>query len=97
MISDADMTHLKNLARLSIDDGETIALKDDLNKILEAFEQLKELDTDGVEELVRPVPLHSVFREDVVKPSLPHKEAMQLATEEEDGFFKVPRTVDADG
>ena len=96
MISNADMAHLKTLARLSLEEAETNALKDDLNKILEAFEQLKELDTDGVEELVRPVPLHNVFREDTVKPSLSHDQVMQLATEEENGFFKVPRTVDAD-
>ena len=95
-ISDADMEHLKTLARLEVSPEETQSLKDDLNKILNAFEQLQELDTEGVEELVRPIHMENVFREDEIKPSLPHDEAMKLAVEEEDGFFKVPRTVETD-
>ncbi len=93
-ISDADMAHLKTLARMDLSPEETRGLKDDLNRILEAFETLRALDTEGVEELARPVDLHNVFREDTVRPSLPHETVMNLAVESEDGFFKVPRTVD---
>lgn len=93
-ISDADMEHLKTLARIDLSAEETHSLKDDLNSILEAFETLRALDTEGVAELARPVDLHNVFRADEVRPSLPHETAMKLAVESEDGFFKVPRTVD---
>ena len=95
-ISDKEMTHLKTLARLELSPEETLALKDDLNKILESFEQIRHLDTDNVEELARPVATQNVFREDVITPPLPREVALALATEEEEGFFKVPRTVDAD-
>ena len=93
-ITDADMAHLKTLARIDLSDEETHSLKNDLNNILEAFETLRALPTDGVEELARPVALHNVFREDEVRPSLSHETAINLAVESEDGFFKVPRTVD---
>ena len=93
-ISDADMAHLKTLARFELSSEETDSLKEDLNKILDAFAQLNALDTDGVEELTRPVPLHNVFREDEQRPSLPQDEVMGLAQETQEGFFKVPRTVD---
>ena len=96
IISDEEMTHLKTLARLEIDPEETQRLKEDLNKILGYFEQIRQLDTDGVDELVRPMPSQNVFREDVVRPSLTQEEALNLAVEEEEGYFKVPRTVDAD-
>ena len=96
MISDEEMTHLKTLARLEIDPEETQHLKEDLNKILGYFEQIRDLDTEGVEELVRPTPSQNVFREDEVLPSLSQEEALSLAVEEEDGLFKVPRTVEAD-
>ena len=94
-ITDADMAHLKSLARIDLSAEETHSLKNDLNRILEAFETLRALDTEGVEELARPVDLHDVFRADDAHTPLPHETAMRLAVASEDGFFKVPRTVDA--
>ncbi len=94
-ISDKDMAHLKTLARLELSEAETLSLKTDLNKILGYFEQIRHLDTEGVEELVRPINLENVFREDVIGTPLTHEDAMQLAVEHEDAFFKVPRTVDS--
>ncbi len=91
-LSDAEMEKIKTLARLELDDAETEAVKHDLNKILESFESLKALDTKNVEELVRPVSSANVFRNDVPRAGLEHEEAVALGVEEE-GFFKVPRTV----
>lgn len=93
-ISDKDMQHLKTLARLELSPDETEALKHDLNAMLGYFDQIKNLETEGVEELARPIDLYNVFREDEVKPSLPHEAAMKLSVEQEGGYFKVPRTVD---
>ena len=95
-INDQDMAHLKTLARLDISDEETNDLKQDLNKILEYFEQIRGLNTDGVEDLARPIQTHNVFREDKIVPSLSQEEALGVAVETEGGYFKVPRTVDAD-
>lgn len=96
-ISDQDMTHLKLLARLELSQEETERLKGDLSAILGYFEQLKDLDTAGVEELARPIETENVFREDVILPPLPHETVMALAVQTEGGFFKVPRTVETDG
>ncbi|CAN5800004.1 Asp-tRNA(Asn)/Glu-tRNA(Gln) amidotransferase subunit GatC [soil metagenome] len=93
-ITDADMAHLKTLARMNLSEPETQGLKDDLNRILEAFETLRALPTEGVEELARPVDLYNVFRADDAHTPLSHETALKLAVESEDGFFKVPRTVD---
>ncbi len=94
MLTDAEMEHLKTLARMKLTDAETDTLKGDLNQLLGYFELLSELDTEGVEELARPVALHNVFRDDVVVRGLEPQVAQSLAVEGEDGFFKVPRTVD---
>ena len=91
-LSDAEMEKLKTLARLELDDAETEAVKHDLNKILESFESLRALDTEGVEELVRPIASANVFREDAPRAGLEHSEAVALGVEEE-GFFRVPRTI----
>lgn len=94
-LSDAEMAHLKTLARLELSESETEALKGDLNKLLGYFESLSELETDGVEELARPVATTNVFRQDVTRSGLDQEAADALAVEAENGFFKVPRTVDS--
>ena len=93
-ISDEQLAHLEILARIELEPGERDSVRDDLSRILEYFETLSELDTEGVEELVRPVPLENVLRRDEVKESLPHPTVIGLAVETEDGFLKVPRTVE---
>ncbi len=93
-ISDQEMEHLKLLARLELSVGETQALKTDLNKTLKYFEQIKELNTDGIEELARPLEMHNVFREDEFQASLSHEEAISIAIENENSYYKVPRTVE---
>ena len=85
------------LARLDLEAEEAERVKTDLNAILGYFEQLEELDTEGVEELARAIHTENVFRDDVPQPSLPRNAALSVAVETEDGFFKVPRTVDSDG
>lgn len=70
MLSDVEMDHLKTLARLELSPAETEALQTDLNKLLTYFDRLSELDTEGVEELARPVVLSNVFREDTVQNGL---------------------------
>ena len=95
VISDQDMQHLKDLARMHLSVEETQAIKQDLNKTLQYFQQLNELDTEGVEEMARPVDMYNVFREDVQKVTLTHEDAMSVAVESEEGYFKVPRTVDS--
>ena len=95
MLSDAEMSHLKTLARLELSDEETEQLKGDLNSLLTYFDSLSELDTEGVEELARPLELSNVFREDAVKQGLGQETDERLAVESQDGFFKVPRTVES--
>lgn len=95
-ISDQELAHLEKLARIALDPGEREALRDDLSRVLDYFETLNELDTEGVEEMVRPVPLSNVLRDDEVHESLPQEVALGLAIETEDGFFKVPRTVEGE-
>jgi aspartyl-tRNA(Asn)/glutamyl-tRNA(Gln) amidotransferase subunit C len=93
-ISNKDMQHLKTLARLELSEDETEHLKHDLNAMLGYFDQIKHLDTEGVEELARPIAIYNVFRDDTPAASLTHDEAVTLANETEGGYFKVPRTVD---
>lgn len=94
MLTHAEMAHLKTLARLELSAEETEELKGDLDRLLNYFDTLSQLDTGGTQELARPVEVDSVFRNDVVRAGLEPDAVMALAVESEDGFFRVPRTVD---
>jgi aspartyl-tRNA(Asn)/glutamyl-tRNA(Gln) amidotransferase subunit C len=96
-ITDEELAHLESLARIALDPAERDTIRADLEAVLGYFDSLRELATDEVEELVRPVPLSNVLRQDEVHDSLPREVALSLAVETEDGFFKVPRTIEGDG
>ncbi|CAM3866292.1 Asp-tRNA(Asn)/Glu-tRNA(Gln) amidotransferase subunit GatC [Deinococcus frigens] len=96
MIDAAQMDHLASLARLELTPDERAAMTQDLSRVLGYFEQLREVDTSGVEEMQRPVNLVNVLREDVPGEAFPPSVIEALAPETQGGFLRVPRTVEAD-
>lgn len=88
------MLHLERLARLTLGADERAALSEDLDAILAFFALLQEVDTDGVEPMVRPVLPDRTTRADVLTPSLTQERVLALSNASEDGFVRVPRTVD---
>lgn len=93
-ISIQDVEHVAKLARLELSEEEKQTFTGQLNAILKYAEQLKELDTDGVEPTSHVVPVSNVLREDVNRPSLPVEKVFLNAPEEEDGQFKVPAVLE---
>ncbi len=93
-VTPAEMEHLKKLARLEMNASETEAAAKDINNILESFKALQNLDLSAYPEMPRPVPMKNIMREDIAILGLEQHEAMAVAIESEDGFFKVPRTVE---
>ena len=81
-------THL----RLGEDEAER--LRGELSKILDYVEELRALDTGGVEPMTHAVPMDCPLRQDGVAPSLSADEALAEAPEREDDYFVVPRVVD---
>lgn len=94
--SKVDMAHLQRLARLDLEPQEAEALARDVADILAYFDQLADVDTDGVEELVRPVVPARSWRDDEQTGSLPRQRALALTNAHQDGFVRVPRTVEED-
>lgn len=93
-ITDTEIEHLKKLARLEMNATETALAKAQINDILESFQQLQSLDLEDHPEMPRPVPMVNVMREDVVSDGFSQSQAMSTAVDPQDGFFKVPRTVE---
>ena len=58
------------------------------------MDQLKSVNTDGVEPLAHALPIHNVFRADETKPSLTADEALANAPDRRGDFYAVPAVLD---
>ncbi|MCD5408919.1 Asp-tRNA(Asn)/Glu-tRNA(Gln) amidotransferase subunit GatC [Candidatus Bipolaricaulota bacterium] len=91
MIDDRVMARIEQLAGLELSPEEREALKADLTRILDYFQKLSELDTQGVPPF-EPLPGQvNAWREDEPAESLAQGESLANAPEQEAGYFKVPR------
>jgi aspartyl-tRNA(Asn)/glutamyl-tRNA(Gln) amidotransferase subunit C len=89
-----DVKKVARLARLELSDADLATMAQQLTAILNYFDQLKQLNTDGVEPLAHPLPVLNVFRPDELKPSLPVDDALANAPERIGDFFGVPAVLD---
>jgi len=89
-----DVAHVAVLAHLDLSEDEIARLQRELNRILEHFAELQQLDTDGVEPMSHAVPMVNVLREDEIRASLPIEEIVSNAPDGTDEFFRVPRIVE---
>ena len=90
-----DITRLEKLARLELSDGEREKLIPEINEVIEYFNALNKLDTDGIEPLGYAPGLTNVMREDEIKPSLSAEEITSNA-KTENGFFAVPVSIEGE-
>ena len=77
------------MARVGFSEEELIKISGELGEILNHFSALDLVDTSGVSVVGIPGEITNVWREDVVKPSLPATVALRNAPEQVKGFFKV--------
>jgi aspartyl-tRNA(Asn)/glutamyl-tRNA(Gln) amidotransferase subunit C len=82
------------LARLELTDAEVGQFTDQLGAILEYVEKMDELETEEVEPLAHCLPIHNVFRDDIIKPSLGTDTVLANAPACDVPFFQVPKILD---
>jgi aspartyl-tRNA(Asn)/glutamyl-tRNA(Gln) amidotransferase subunit C len=90
----AQVEHVARLARLDLAPDEKERMRGQLNAILGYVEQLRRVDTAGIEPTAHVLPLVNVFREDEVRPSYPVAAMLANAPEPEDEQFRVPRILE---
>jgi len=93
-ITQKEVEHVAKLARLELSEDEKGTFTRQLSAILTYMNQLKTLDTRGVEPTMTVLPTENVLRDDEVRPSLPQERALANAPEQADGFFRVPRILE---
>ncbi len=89
-----DVKYVAHLARMQVTDAEAHRFQAQLDHVLEHVRALSELNVDDVEPTAHAVPVHNVYREDEVRPSLPHDQVMQNAPASRNGLILVPRILE---
>ena len=93
-VSREEVRKIAQLARLSFTPEEEEKLTGELNEILNYMDKLNELDTGNVEPLYHVIEMDTVFREDMVTPSLSQEDALRNAPKKTGAFFVVPKVLD---
>lgn len=88
-ISEEQVAHLANLARIALTPEEISSLTTELDQIVDSIAKVQEVATDDIPATSHPVPLSNVFRDDVVGDTLTIEQALQNAPEQADNRFKV--------
>jgi aspartyl-tRNA(Asn)/glutamyl-tRNA(Gln) amidotransferase subunit C len=87
------------LARLELSEAELDAMTRQLAAIVGYVDQLRQVDTEGVEPLAHALELHNVFRDDEPGTSLPPDQALANAPDRRTDakghvFYAVPAVLD---
>ena len=81
--------HIARLARVGVSEEDVAKFQEQLSEILEHFEALRRLDTEGVPPTSHPLPLESVMRSDEVRESLSRDEVLANAPLADEYAFRV--------
>ena len=94
MLSLEEVTRIARLARIEVRAPEAERLRDELNGILGLIDQMRAVDTAGVDPMSHPQPVVQRLREDEVTET-DHRSLFQsIAPAVEDGLYLVPRVIE---
>ena len=77
------------LARVGMTEAELSQMRDQMSNILENFDVLSQVDTEGVEPTGHSVDVDTVMRDDQVSESSPIEDVLANAPSQENGFVRV--------
>jgi aspartyl-tRNA(Asn)/glutamyl-tRNA(Gln) amidotransferase subunit C len=95
----SEVRWVAHLARLELSEAELEKMTAQLSAIVDYVDQLRQVNTDGVEPLAHALPVHNVFRDDEPTPCLPVDEALANAPDRRtdargEQFYGVPAVLE---
>jgi aspartyl-tRNA(Asn)/glutamyl-tRNA(Gln) amidotransferase subunit C len=97
-LTPSDVSRIAQLARLELRDDESAAMLAQLNGFFDIVEQMRSVDTSGVEPLSTPLSaIEDVtlrLREDAVRESNEREANMANAPAQDGGLFLVPKVIE---
>ena len=84
-----EVQHIAELAKLQLTDAEETLYQEQLSDILDYMQRLNTLDTEAIPPTASVLPLRSVMRADVARPSLPVDDILANAPARAGDAFEV--------
>jgi aspartyl-tRNA(Asn)/glutamyl-tRNA(Gln) amidotransferase subunit C len=94
VISEDEVRHIAELARLELTSDEVEKFRVELSTIIEYMGQLSQIDTSGISVSEPSGSKDNVLREDRAEGSLPVEDATANASDITNNMFSVPKVVD---
>ncbi len=89
-----DVRRIAHLARIAVTDAELREVHQQLNGILALVEQLKAVDTTGIDPMAHAQDVTLRLREDAVSESDQHRRFQSIAPQVEAGLYLVPKVIE---
>ena len=89
-----DVEHIAHLARLAVSDEESADYVDKLSRIIDLVDQLRQVDTSGVQPMAHPLEMTQRIRADEVTETDQRDSIQRNAPEVAAGVYLVPRVIE---
>ena len=97
-LTSSDIARIANLARLELTSEHSVRMLNQLNSFFDIVEQMRAVDTTGIEPLAHPVAaigdIALRLREDVVSEPDQREANQRSAPEVQNGLFLVPKVIE---
>jgi aspartyl-tRNA(Asn)/glutamyl-tRNA(Gln) amidotransferase subunit C len=88
-ITREEVRHVATLFRLGLSEEDIARFQEQLSQIIDYFQVLQQVDTEGVEPTSHTLALENVMRDDEPRPSFPSDDILANAPFRENSFFRV--------
>jgi len=89
-----DVRRLARLARIAIDPEESGAVLDRLNRVLGLIEEMRKVDTQGIEPMAHALDLVQRLRSDDVREANQRDAYQSVAPAVDEGLYLVPKVIE---
>jgi len=93
-LSDDQVRRIARLARIALQAGESAAVTGRLNRVLAMVEEMRRVDTAGVEPMAHAQDLVQPLREDSVTETDRRERYRAVAPAVEEGLYLVPKVIE---
>ncbi|MBI2861334.1 MAG: Asp-tRNA(Asn)/Glu-tRNA(Gln) amidotransferase subunit GatC [Chloroflexi bacterium] len=89
VLTQEEVEHVALLARVGLSGEEVERFREQLSKVLDFMETLRELDTSAIPPTAQVIARQNVERPDQPRPSMPREDTLANAPQRADDFFRV--------
>ena len=93
-LSRDEVLHVAKLARVGLTEADLEKFQQQLSNILDHFDVLKQIPTEGVPPTMHTLPLEGVMSSDQPRKSLTQDEVLANAPSQQDGYLRVRAVLD---